>query len=75
MGLDLGGGGQQHPRVAKVMERLGHLPDEERAKVQFIHYNHTNPIRYPDSEESRVVAQAGFGIARRGDLFCLMGEP
>ena len=64
-----------HPRVAKVMERLGHLPDEERAKVQFIHYNHTNPIRYPDSEESRAVAQAGFGIARRGDLFCLMGEP
>lgn len=63
-----------HPRVAQVIERLAPLSAEERAKVQFIHYNHTNPIRDPLSEESRAVADAGFGVARAGNRFCLAGE-
>ena len=63
-----------HPRVARVMERLAHLPDEERAKVQFIHYNHTNPIRDGQSEQSRKVADAGYRVARAGYRYCLVGE-
>lgn len=60
-----------HPRVAKVMERLAKLPAEDRAKVHFIHYNHTNPIRDPDSEQSQEVVAKGFAVARRGMRFCL----
>lgn len=60
-----------HPRVAKAMEKLAGLPATERAKVHFIHYNHTNPIRDPASAQSRAVAELGFDIARRGDRFCL----
>ncbi len=60
-----------HPRVAATMDRLQHLSASERDKVHFIHYNHTNPIRDPDSAESREVRARGFNIARRGDGYCL----
>ena len=60
-----------HPRVARVMERLAHLGAESRAKVHFIHYNHTNPVRDPDSAQSALVAARGFAVARRGMRFCL----
>jgi pyrroloquinoline quinone biosynthesis protein B len=60
-----------HPRVKATMERLKDLPAEERAKVHFIHYNHTNPIRDPDSVESLEVKAMGFNVARRGDRVCL----
>ncbi len=63
-----------HPRVKAVMERLGALPAEERAKVHFIHYNHTNPIRDPASPQSQAVLAGGFNIARRGDRHCLSAE-
>lgn len=61
-----------HPRVLATMERLAHLPDATRAKVHFIHYNHTNPIRDPKSAESGEVASSGFNVARRGDRHCLV---
>ncbi|MEL7188344.1 MAG: MBL fold metallo-hydrolase [Pseudomonadota bacterium] len=60
-----------HPRVTETMDLLQHLPAEQRAKVHFIHYNHTNPIRDPGSAESREVKSRGFNIARRGDRICL----
>ncbi|TRD12789.1 MBL fold metallo-hydrolase [Erythrobacter insulae] len=60
-----------HPRVSATMDLLADLPASERAKVQFIHYNHTNPIRDPDSTESKEVEARGFNVARRGDRVCL----
>ena len=60
-----------HPRVTETMDLLQDLPAEQRAKVCFIHYNHTNPIRDPASPESREVEARGFNIARRGDRLCL----
>ncbi|MEE2566814.1 MBL fold metallo-hydrolase [Hyphobacterium marinum] len=63
--------GFPHPFVTHSMERFAHLPLIERAKIQFIHVNHTNPIRFTGSPESRAVEEAGYGIARRGDRHCL----
>lgn len=60
-----------HPRVTATMDLLQGLPAQERAKVRFIHYNHTNPIRDPESAASREVIARGFGIARGGDRHCL----
>ncbi len=60
-----------HPRVTATMDRLQSLPDSERAKVHFIHYNHTNPLRDPGSDESAAVTQRGFNVARRGLRVCL----
>nr|WP_255551872.1 MBL fold metallo-hydrolase [Erythrobacter crassostrea] len=60
-----------HPRVTGTMEQLADLPKSERAKVHFIHYNHTNPIRDPASAESKQVKARGFNVARRGMRMCL----
>ncbi|MBI1393182.1 MAG: MBL fold metallo-hydrolase [Alphaproteobacteria bacterium] len=60
-----------HPRVAATMERLAALPAADKAKVRFIHYNHTNPIRHRASPHSRQVENLGFGVARAGDRHCL----
>lgn len=60
-----------HPRVTATMDLLADLPAEQRAKVHFIHYNHTNPIRDPASAESAEVEARGFSVARRGDRLCL----
>lgn len=60
-----------HPRVAATMERLENHPADIRSRVQFIHYNHTNPIRFTNSEETQGVYERGFHIARAGDRHCL----
>jgi pyrroloquinoline quinone biosynthesis protein B len=63
--------GFPHPFITHSMERFATLPDDERRKVHFIHFNHTNPVRRADSPESRAVRAAGYGLARRGDRHCL----
>ena len=61
-----------HPRVSETMDRFADLPDNVRARVHFIHYNHTNKIRFPASSQSQQVVARGHHIARRGDRFCLI---
>ncbi len=63
--------GFPHPFVAHSMERFTPLPAEEKAKVRFIHMNHTNPLHRPDEPERDAVAEAGFRIAEEGEERCL----
>ena len=60
-----------HPRIEDTMTRLAALPAAERAKVRFIHLNHTNPAQWPGSEARRSIEEAGFGVAVRGDRYVL----
>lgn len=60
-----------HPFVIESMELFKDLAAEEKAKIFFIHLNHTNPLLDPDSQESLKVERLGFGIARTGDRFSL----
>lgn len=60
-----------HPTVSHSMERFAPLPPEEKAKVRFIHMNHTNPLLDPAAPERRTVKKAGFGIAEEGAEICL----
>ncbi len=60
-----------HPFITETMARLQHLPEAERAKVWFIHMNHTNPTLWDRSPESRAVREAGFNLAREGQSFGL----
>ena len=55
-----------HPFVTESMELLGELTAKDRAKVWFIHMNHTNPLLNPDSKESKTVQNKGFNIAVEG---------
>ena len=63
--------GFPHPFVTHSMERFAALPEKERAKVRFIHMNHTNPLHMPDAPERKVVREAGFKIAEEGEIECL----
>ena len=60
-----------HPRVLDMMTRFEGLAPQEKSKVNFIHINHTNPIRYVTSPETQDVIGRGFNVARRGDRHCL----
>ena len=55
-----------HPFVEETIKLLQNLPAAERAKVYFIHFNHTNPLLQPDSPERRAVLRQGFHIAEEG---------
>lgn len=56
-----------HPLVLETIERLAGLPPEERAKVRFIHMNHTNPALDPGSEARARILEAGFRVAAEGE--------
>lgn len=62
-----------HPRVKYSMDRFQNLVDEG-LKLYFIHYNNSNPIRFPHSPETIETTSRGFNIARRGDRHCLAFE-
>ncbi len=66
-----------HPRIAHMMERFASLDASQRAKIQFIHLNHSNPARYPESDAASAVTAAGYNLAQEMDARCLLtgGEP
>ncbi|MCB0531763.1 MAG: MBL fold metallo-hydrolase [Saprospiraceae bacterium] len=57
-----------HPFIEESMQRFGRLTAAEKARVHFIHFNHTNPMLW-DFEEIKNVEQQGFRIAREGQVF------
>ncbi|MEM7280587.1 MAG: MBL fold metallo-hydrolase [Pseudomonadota bacterium] len=61
-----------HPRIAHMLKRFEHLKPKQKEKIQFIHLNHTNPARFPDSDQSKRINALGFQVASDGDNACLM---
>lgn len=60
-----------HPFVIESMEAFQSLKREEREKVIFIHFNHTNPLLDPSSPATARVLKEGFQVARKGAVFSL----
>ena len=60
--------GFPHPFITHSMERFADLPAAERAKVRFLHLNHTNAALLPGSGAQRAVERAGMAVAREGEL-------
>jgi pyrroloquinoline quinone biosynthesis protein B len=52
-----------HPFVIESMELFKDLPAREKDKIYFIHFNHTNPLLNPTSEQAKMVINNGFHIA------------
>lgn len=50
---------------------LSELRIDQRAKVRFVHLNHTNPALRPDSAEAALVRAAGAAIAEEGERIAL----
>ena len=60
-----------HPFVIESLEMFSSLLPEDKAKVHFIHLNHTNPLLQKSSEATRHVEALGFNIARFEQTFQL----
>jgi pyrroloquinoline quinone biosynthesis protein B len=58
-----------HPFVVESMNKFESLSENEKKKIIFIHFNHTNLIIDPKSEESNNVIENGFRIAKIYDVF------
>jgi pyrroloquinoline quinone biosynthesis protein B len=60
-----------HPFVAHSMALFSGLPEKEKGKVHFIHFNHTNPLLDTASAAARRVRAEGFRLAETGALYPL----
>lgn len=58
-----------HPFVIESMQLFETLPTSEKLKINFIHFNHTNPLLNPNSEQYQIVIENGFNVARINDVF------
>lgn len=56
-----------HPFVEESIARFSALPASERAKIRFIHLNHTNPALQPDSAARERVSASGLNLAVEGE--------
>ena len=60
-----------HPFVIESLELFKSLEPHDRAKIIFIHFNHTNPVIDPNSKEAKQVIAQGFRLARMDDRYSL----
>ena len=55
-----------HPFIIETLELLSDIPDSEKEKVHFIHFNHTNPVLNEESGVEAEIEDAGFKVAKYG---------
>ena len=60
-----------HPFIIESLELFNNLKNIDKAKVYFIHLNHTNPVLNKNSEEYKRVILSGFNVAEPGMEFVL----
>jgi len=60
-----------HPFVVESMALFERLSKKEKAKVHFIHFNHTNGLLNLESPQSKTVFENGFQIAQFNQHFKL----
>jgi len=60
-----------HPFIVESMERFAPLPARERAKVHFVHLNHSNPALRSDSAAAQTIRKNGYALAVQGARFSL----
>ena len=58
-----------HPFIIESMNLFKNLTPEEKEKVHFIHFNHTNPVINQSSKQYQEVINNGFHVAQINDIF------
>ena len=58
-----------HPFIIESLENFKELNQQEKNKVVFIHFNHTNPVIDTNSYETKTVTNLGFKIGKINDAF------
>ena len=54
-----------HPFVTESMSLFENLSTKDKAKIHFIHLNHTNPLLQNNSLEEKEIIQKGFKCAKQ----------
>ena len=57
-----------HPFVEESIELFSALESADKAKVHFIHLNHTNPLLIDGSLAQKEVSKKGFNLAKQGQI-------
>lgn len=57
-----------HPFITESLEKFKELNRQEKSKIIFIHFNHTNPVLKPDSEERTLVIDQAYRIGAIEDV-------
>lgn len=60
-----------HPFIEESLNIFKKLPQKDKSKVHFIHFNHTNPVLKSDSKAYKNVLNQGFFIANEGNQVIL----
>ncbi len=60
-----------HPFVEESMVLFEPLSFEDKQKIHFIHFNHTNPLLHSESKEYKYVTDAGYNIAQELQIISL----
>jgi pyrroloquinoline quinone biosynthesis protein B len=60
-----------HPFITESLNLFKVLSSEEKRKIYFIHFNHTNPVLDINSKQTKTVIENGFNIARMNQAFKL----
>lgn len=55
-----------HPFITETMDLLHDLTFDQKQKIYFIHFNHTNPVLDIGSEARKTIVKNGFNIADEG---------
>ncbi len=58
-----------HPFIEESIAFFETLEAEDKRKVRFIHFNHTNPVLEEGSSAQKMVVEKGFGLAEEGAIF------
>jgi pyrroloquinoline quinone biosynthesis protein B len=57
-----------HPLISETMELFKNEDKETKAKIHFIHFNHTNPVMW-DKAAKQKVSKEGFKVAEQGKKY------
>lgn len=60
-----------HPFVEESIQLFSSLPNTEKAKIRFIHFNHTNPLLKKSSVAKDKVIANGFAVTEEGMIIDL----
>ena len=57
-----------HPFVEESMRLFSKLSENDKEKIHFIHFNHTNPLLQEGNNAQKEVLKKGFNLAKEGQI-------
>lgn len=60
-----------HPFIEESIALFNPLPEKEKQKIHFIHFNHTNPVLQPNAQERSEIQAIGMNIAEEFKVYLM----